>query len=229
MGYKGIDRRGLYVRLTVKGVASDVPEGVTLYEGLQYIVGADPTGAFASATAGQIAEYNGTKWVFSDPKTWRMEVFDEAANAIKRWDGSAWVNVAELVAKADISDMETKTNAADTYVTKTYATTNYATKAEVTAAHTCRNETHVITAAEVAAKAFDLDYAVKDADEANTFVRFESVDQNYGSDFTVVANNVTGKDAISWAADGDKTYGLAELDIRAGDVFKIQYNIEVEE
>lgn len=228
MSYKGIDRRGLYVRLTVKGVASDLPEGVTLYEGLQYIVGADPTGSFASATAGQIAEYNGNKWVFSDPKTWRMEVFDEAAKAIKRWDGSAWVNVAELVAQSDISDMETKTNAADTYVTKTYATANYATKAEVTAAHTCRNETHIITAAEVAAKAFDLDFAVKDADEANTFVRFESVDQNYGSDFTVVANNVTGKDAISWAPDGDKTYGLAEIDIREGDVFKIQYNIDVE-
>ena len=89
-----IDRRFLAVSLVVNGIANSPADSPI--HGSQYIVGSSPTGAFAGATAGHIAYYNGSAWSFSAPKSGSLEVLNADTLEILRFNGSAWVRVANL-------------------------------------------------------------------------------------------------------------------------------------
>ncbi len=86
------DRRFLDVSLTVQGIANEPAENPAL--GTQYIVGENPTGAFASATANKIARYDGSKWRFTTPKAGRLEVLNASTSEILRFNGTEWEAVA---------------------------------------------------------------------------------------------------------------------------------------
>jgi hypothetical protein len=88
-----IDRRFLNVHLTVTGTANN---STSTTEGIQFIVGSVPTGNFASATAGDIAQYQGGTWKFWTPARDNIEVIDLETNTIKRWNGTAWEIALDL-------------------------------------------------------------------------------------------------------------------------------------
>ena len=96
-----IDRRFLNVNFVVTSVANSPASNPTA--GTQYIVGSNPTGAFAGASPNKIARFNGTKWKFITPKSGDFEVFNIATNAILRYDGSAWNTVVTV--KAEIGEV----------------------------------------------------------------------------------------------------------------------------
>ncbi|MBQ3347446.1 MAG: DUF2793 domain-containing protein [Synergistaceae bacterium] len=86
-----LDRRFVSISLIVLGIANE-PDANTA-NGSQYIVGSNPTGSFAGASANSIARYDGSAWKFSAPKSGEMEVLNASNGEFLAWNGSAW-NVA---------------------------------------------------------------------------------------------------------------------------------------
>ena len=89
-----LDRRFLNISLSVNAIANS-PTG-TPTAGTQYIVGSNPSGAFASATHNQIARYNGSAWSFSTPKPGELEVLNLDSGEILQFNGEEWVARASL-------------------------------------------------------------------------------------------------------------------------------------
>ena len=70
-----IDSRFLDFNFIVRGMVNEPP--VNPQAGDQYIVGANPTGAFEGASEHAIARYNGSRWAFYDTFYNRIhKVFD---------------------------------------------------------------------------------------------------------------------------------------------------------
>lgn len=88
------DRRFFDVSLIVLGIANEPAANSTI--GTQYIVGSNPTGAFANANANYIARYNGTTWKFNIPKAGGLEVLNAETGEILGYNGSAWVVKATI-------------------------------------------------------------------------------------------------------------------------------------
>ncbi len=88
------DRRFLNVKFSVKGIVNEPP--VSVLSGDQYIVGANPAGAFANASANSIAIYNGTAWKFIPASVNHFEVLNLDTSEILDWNGSAWASVVSL-------------------------------------------------------------------------------------------------------------------------------------
>jgi hypothetical protein len=82
-----IDRRFLNVRLSVVGTANN---STSTTEGIQFIVGASPTGNFAAAAPNDVAQYQHGAWVFRTPTANNIEVFDLETNSMKRFNGTSW-------------------------------------------------------------------------------------------------------------------------------------------
>lgn len=91
-----LDRRFLNFSLSVNSIANEPAANPTV--GTQYIVGSNPTGAFASASANQIARYNGSAWQFFSPKTKELEVLNLDSGEFLQFNGTAWTTVASLSA-----------------------------------------------------------------------------------------------------------------------------------
>lgn len=91
-----LDRRFLNLSLSVLSVANQPDANPAV--GSQYIVGSNPSGAFASASANQIARYNGSNWQFFTPKIRELEVLNLNSGEFLQFNGSAWVTVASLSA-----------------------------------------------------------------------------------------------------------------------------------
>ena len=91
---KLIDRRFLNISLSVNAVANQPAANPTA--GSQYIVGSSPSGAFASASANQIARYDGSAWRFFTPKAGELEVLNLDSGEFLQFDGSGWTVVASL-------------------------------------------------------------------------------------------------------------------------------------
>ncbi|MBR1485860.1 MAG: DUF2793 domain-containing protein, partial [Synergistaceae bacterium] len=89
-----LDRRFLDVSLVVAGVANEPAANPTA--GTQYIVGDTPAGAFSSASANQLARYDGTKWTFTTLKQGGLELFNAETNALMSFNGTAWENKITL-------------------------------------------------------------------------------------------------------------------------------------
>ena len=83
-----LDRRFVSISLVVLGIANEPAANPA--NGTQYIVGSNPTGAFANATANSIACYDGVAWKFITPKIGEPEVLNSATGEILSWNGSAW-------------------------------------------------------------------------------------------------------------------------------------------
>ena len=90
-----IDRRLLDIRLCVHGVANDSAETIN---GLQYIVGINPTGNFAAATPNDLAVYDGRKgkWIFYKPFTDMLEIMNVETGKYQRWNGIAWEDITPI-------------------------------------------------------------------------------------------------------------------------------------
>ena len=89
-----LDRRFLNFSLSVLAIANEPAANPTA--GSQYIVGSNPTGAFASASPNQIARYNGSAWSFISPKNGELEVLNLSNGQILSFNGSAWTSVASI-------------------------------------------------------------------------------------------------------------------------------------
>ena len=96
-----LDRRFLNLSLSVLSVADSPAANPTA--GNQYIVGSNPTGAFASAAANQIARYDGSAWSFVTPKAGELEVLNLDTAEILCFNGSAWSAVASFADNNDTS------------------------------------------------------------------------------------------------------------------------------
>ena len=83
-----LDRRFLSISFVVQGVANSPPNNPVA--GTQYIVGANPTGDFASATANSIAYYDGSSWVFTTPEAGELEVLCVQTRELLSWNGTEW-------------------------------------------------------------------------------------------------------------------------------------------
>ena len=86
-----IDRRFLNIRLAVQGVANEPPEN--LYAGMQYIVGENPSGDFASAEQGALAYYDSENWTFIMPKVNGMECLNLETQELLKFDGMLWETI----------------------------------------------------------------------------------------------------------------------------------------
>lgn len=105
-----VSRKMINERFVVQGTANDLPSGTTAYEGMMYIVGATPTGAFASGGAKTIASYESGKWRFINPSALQLEVLDVSEAKIKRYNGTTWVDVYDFAASCtDIHEKHTIT------------------------------------------------------------------------------------------------------------------------
>lgn len=89
-----LDRRFLNISLTVQGIANEPAANPTA--GIQYIVGSNPAGVFANASANSIAKFDGSTWKFSIPTSGSLEVFNAANGEILSFNGSAWVTILTL-------------------------------------------------------------------------------------------------------------------------------------
>ena len=89
-----LDRRFLNISLAVKGIANEPAANPTV--GTQYIVGDEPSGAFANFTQNYIARYNGSAWEAFSPKTGGLEVLNLSNNQFLLYNGSTWVSTASL-------------------------------------------------------------------------------------------------------------------------------------
>jgi len=83
-----LDRRFLDVSIVVAGIANSPAASPTA--GTQYIVGSSPAGDFSGAKANQLARYDGSKWIFSTPKTNGLEVLNVETKEVLSFDGTAW-------------------------------------------------------------------------------------------------------------------------------------------
>ena len=91
-----IDRRFLDISMSVLGVVDEPPASPAPVKGTQWIVGDEPKGEFASATAGSLARYDGNKWKFMKPAIGQMELLNIATGKIVAWDGADWAVKASL-------------------------------------------------------------------------------------------------------------------------------------
>lgn len=98
---KLIDRRFLNISLTVAGVADEPADNPAT--GIQYIVGENPSGDFASASPNQIARFDGSAWSFITPKAGELEVLNLDAGEILQFNGEEWVTAASLGGEAGTS------------------------------------------------------------------------------------------------------------------------------
>ena len=89
-----LDRRFFDVNLVVQGVVNEPAANPT--KGTQYIIGENPTGDFENAEAGQLARYNGSKWIFSTLKEGGLEVINAETGEIMSFDGMFWEPVVTL-------------------------------------------------------------------------------------------------------------------------------------
>ena len=92
-----LDRRFLDVSLVVAGITNS--PAANPKAGTQYIVGENPADDFSGATANQLARYDGSKWIFSNPKAGGLEVLNVETKEILSFDGTAW-SVKVALAKA---------------------------------------------------------------------------------------------------------------------------------
>lgn len=88
------DRRFINAKLSIKGIINTPPTNVVA--GDQFIVGANPTGAFENAVVNSIAVYNGTSWKFIPPNANNLEVLNLETSEILSWNGSAWVALVSI-------------------------------------------------------------------------------------------------------------------------------------
>ncbi len=83
-----LDRRFISISLIIQGIANEPAANPT--NGTQYIVGSNPTGVFANATANYLAKYEGSAWEFTSPHSKEIEVLNIATGEILKWNGTAW-------------------------------------------------------------------------------------------------------------------------------------------
>lgn len=95
-----LDRRFFDVNFVVLGIANEPAENPEV--GDQYIVGSEPTGVFAEASANSLARYNGTAWDFTEPREGGFEVLNVATNEILRYGGSDWGVIAIFDGGSDL-------------------------------------------------------------------------------------------------------------------------------
>ena len=81
-----LDRRFFDVNIVVQGIANEPAANPTA--GTQYIVGQNPTGAFAGVTADTLARYDGSAWTFLPPQEGSLEVINIETGEILGYDGS---------------------------------------------------------------------------------------------------------------------------------------------
>ena len=96
-----LDRRFLNVSFVIQSVANAPPDNPVA--GTQYIVGATPTGDFASATTNSIAYYDGTAWSFTAPEAGELEVFNVSTRELLSWDGTDWSVVITINDSSNIA------------------------------------------------------------------------------------------------------------------------------
>lgn len=89
-----LDRRFLSISLTVQGIANSPADNPTA--GTQYIVGANPTGAFADTNPNSIARYDGSAWSFTTPKAGQLEALNLQTGEILKFNGSAWITAITI-------------------------------------------------------------------------------------------------------------------------------------
>ena len=89
-----LDRRFFDVNLIVQGIANEPADNPT--KGTQYIIGENPAGDFENAEAGQLARYNGSKWIFSTPKEGDLEVINIETGKMMRFDGVVWEDITDI-------------------------------------------------------------------------------------------------------------------------------------
>lgn len=83
-----LNRRFFDISVIVAGIANEPTANPVA--GTQYIVGANPTGAFAGATTNSIARYDGTEWKFTAPKNGELEVLNSLTGEFLKWNGTTW-------------------------------------------------------------------------------------------------------------------------------------------
>ena len=89
-----LDRRFLSISLSVQGISNLPASNPTA--GTQYIVGSNPSGDFAGASANAIARYDGTRWTFTAPSIDELEVLNLTTGEILRYDGSEWTTAIAI-------------------------------------------------------------------------------------------------------------------------------------
>ena len=102
-----LDRRFVSIGMRVEKVANQPTTGITPVNGTQYIVGSNPTGAFASASANDLARYDGSKWKFTRPDTGHLEVLNMETLEILGWNGTEWAVLARLRGENPVLDVVT--------------------------------------------------------------------------------------------------------------------------
>ena len=89
-----LDRRFLNISLSVQSIANQPYANPSA--GIQYIVGSNPAGAFAGASANSIAQYDGSKWTFFTPKVGELEVLNLDTGEVLSFNGTAWTAIFSL-------------------------------------------------------------------------------------------------------------------------------------
>ena len=100
-----LDRRFVSISARVEKVANQPTSGITPVNGTQYIVGSSPTGAFASASANDLARYDGSRWKFTKPDTSQLEVLNLDTLEILGWNGTEWAVLARLRGENPVLDV----------------------------------------------------------------------------------------------------------------------------
>ena len=100
-----LDRRFVSISARVEKVANQPSATGTPVNGTQYIVGSSPTGAFASASANDLARYDGSKWKFTKPDTGHLEVLNLDTIEILGWNGTEWAVLARLRGENPVLDV----------------------------------------------------------------------------------------------------------------------------
>ena len=100
-----LDRRFVSINARVEKVANQPAAGSTPVNGTQYIVGSNPAGAFAGASANDLARYDGSKWKFTRPDTGQLEVLNLDTLEILGWNGIEWAVLARLRGENPVLDV----------------------------------------------------------------------------------------------------------------------------
>ncbi|MBQ9564411.1 MAG: DUF2793 domain-containing protein [Synergistaceae bacterium] len=100
-----MDRRFVSINTRVEKIANSPSATATPVNGTQYIVGSNPTGAFASANANDLARYDGSKWKFTKPDTGQLEVLNMDTLEILGWNGAEWAVLARLRGENPVLDV----------------------------------------------------------------------------------------------------------------------------